>query len=229
MNQRWKQVFLLLPMATFCFVGVTFSGCGESTPVSTKVATKRKALPKLEFHKPRNYALAVERISQIHESLLAEADFPTPTSYTVVEVESEGGEITQASYQLVEGSYESEANEACCDHHCDHEGEEHAHSHRDPFAVESEKLTVIVDAFTELNDIVKWLPSIASGSDLYSADIDSIKSASQTMLSALDPVENADTEESKLKTYRTNADELGTSVKQLKELVKENSAKILAD
>jgi hypothetical protein len=230
MNRNLRSNILFFSLAAFCFSNLVFcAGCGETTPVSTKVATERKELPKFSFHKPRNYALAVERVAQIHRSLVSEGDFPTPTSYTVTKVEgADDSNVTQASYQLVEGSYESEARHECCDHHCDHEGEDHSHSHRDPFAAQSEKHTVIVDAFSELSDIVGWLPSIASDSELYSADIDTIKATSEEMLSTLNSVAG-DTEESKLESYRTKVDALDMSVEKLESMVKENGAKVLAD
>lgn len=230
MNRFLPHSALVLHLAAFGLASLLLcSGCGDATPVSTKVATERKELPKFSFHKPRNYALAVERVAQIHESLISEGDFPTPTSYTVTKAgDSDGANVAQASYVLVEGSYQSEARHECCDHHCDHEGEDHTHSHRDPFATEPEKHTVIVDAFTELADIVGWLPSLASDSELYIADVDAIKSASQEMLSTFGSVEG-DTKESKLESYKTNADALGSSLEKLKALVKESSAKVLTD
>ncbi len=226
-------------MACFLVAGMmlTFSGCGES---STTTASATKAPPKLDFHKPRNFSLAVERLRIVHDVLLSESEVPQPVTYTVVEVNHAHGDGNpHVHYKLV--SKTGPNGEECdCEHdhdtghdhdhdhdhaHDDHDHEEHGHGHRDPFESTAPRHTIVVDVFTELSDIVRWLPAIAADGDMSADDWKKVKSASETIGTQLESCTGESA--AKHSSYKSKADTIGAMISELETLVKPSEAKIL--
>lgn len=211
-------------------------GCGQPT------TTASKEPPKLDFHKPRNFSLAVERIRKIHDLLVAESEVPKPISYTVVEVSHAHGDgVSHVHYKLLDKTNRHIAEDCDCGHdhevdkhdHArddhDHDGHDHGdeHGHKDPFETGPPQHTVVVDVFTELSDVVRWLPEIAADGDMLGDDWKQVKSISDEMTAQLESLAGADEPTVQHSSYKSKAESIGDKIGQLEALVKPNAAKIL--
>ena len=220
-------------------------GCSESSNAGTSQA---KALPKLSFHKPRNFGLAVERIRTIHDELTTSDELPLPISYTVAEVSDGNSEVR---YELVSASVAGGSLKECeCGH--DHGDTDHDHEEEQPekdaladseskntkddcevcdvhattFTAGPATHTVYIDVFTELDDVVKWLPSIVDDSDFDSSEQEKIVAASQQLATQLKSF-GAESEAEKKKQYLAEVDSINKLIEELETNVKPNAAAIL--
>lgn len=218
-------------VSAFCVASIVCCiGCNQPVESGSNGA-KKKALPKLSFHKPRNFGFAVERLREINDLLVAEAELPRPLSYTVIETSHAHGDgKSHVHYSLVKGSVEG-GHESCdCDDPSHDHGDEHdhdGHGHKDPFAPEPEQHTVRVDIFTELTDIVRWLPAIASDSDMPADDWKMVKSTSEELGQTLETITGNGDEKANRESYREQVEKVNANLKKLEALVKPNAAKIL--
>ena len=210
-------------LVAFCVASlVLYAGC-ENASVS-ETATK-KAPPKLSFHKPRSFRLAVERIREIHDSLVADGEMPQPISYTVVEVShAHAGGKSHVHYHLVESEHE--------DCECE-DGHDHGHDHghdKDPFQNEAEpkpgQHTVVIDAFTELRDVARWLPAIASDSDMPADQWKQVESIAANLTDRLEKVSGTDASSQRTQ-YKSKQEEISAEVSKLEAFLKPNAAKVL--
>ena len=151
-----------------------------------EVAPKEKALPKMDFHKPKEFKAAVDRIRELHDAFCSEDSLPDPISYTVVEVSHSHGEgDSHVHYHLFKEKSHDHEHEDGHDHEGGHDHEDdHDHDHGDEN--ELKKHVVTVDIFTELKDIVRWLPAIASNGDMSQDNWEQAKQISDAMSDHLD-------------------------------------------
>ncbi len=210
LNQKSSLVAAVVITMTFLVVGC-------SNEVATK--SKAKALPKLDFHKPASFAAAVKRIRELHDAIASTDALPEPVSYTVVEVSHSHGEgDSHVHYHLDEpGDHDHGHDHDHGDH--DHDDHDHGdHSHEDPFD-KPIKHTVSVDVFTELKDIVRWLPAIASDGDLPQETWNEAKTISEEMTSSLEKVLVSDDPSTQRTSYQSDPSVLEKSITALETLL----------
>jgi ABC-type Zn2+ transport system substrate-binding protein/surface adhesin len=215
LNQKSSLVAAVVITMTFLVVG-----CSNEVAVETKA----KALPKLDFHKPANFAAAVKRIRELHDAIASSDALPDPVSYTVVEVSHSHGEgKAHVHYHLDEpGDHDHGHDHDEGDHDHDHGDHDHGdhddHSHPDPFD-KPIKHTVSVDAFTELKDIVRWLPAIASDGDLPQETWNQAKTISEEMTNSLEKVLLSDDPSTQRTSYQSDTSVLEKSITALESLL----------
>lgn len=226
MDNVMNMKFLGYLVSTFCVACIVVClGCGQPAD-SESNASAGKAIPKMSFHKPRNFGFAVERLRKLNDLLVAEGELPTPVTYVVEEVNHTHGEgNAHVHYNLVKGSPELESIACECEDH-EHSDSHERHDDKDPFAPQPEQHTIRVDIFTELADIAKWLPSIASDSDMSADDWKTVKSSAEELGNKLELLP-AGSDEDKRQKYQELAEEVNAVIGKLEALVKPNAAKIL--
>ena len=153
------------------------------TPTSKKV-------PKLRFHCPNTYSAAVTRIREIHKILVSEENLPAPKSYQVVEFTHGEGAAAHSHFRLDNGADED-------DHH----------SHGDETVRDVRRHKITIDIFTELKDIVRWLPGLAADSEMPREAWNSVNETSTKLEKILEPIVNDENSETQMRSdYRKHAD-----------------------
>ena len=150
-------LFVLLISATmFCL------GCGSSGQEKQTAKNTERKLPKLKFHRPKTLTAAVERLTKIRNDLESSDQIPAPTKFTVIELIHGTGASAHSHYNLAKPS--SSDPTAGEDHDHDHE-EDHDDHHED---MESSEVIheIEIDVFTELTDVLGWLPKIAAAAEV---------------------------------------------------------------
>lgn len=150
------------------------------------------ATPKLSLHKPKTLTAAVERLQQIHRSLLGDGDFPAPTTIQYVEV-IHGTGASGHSHYYTAADFEATGGADDHDHDHDHGHDDHGHDdhdhagerHREEGEV-IKRRSLEVDLRTELTDIVRWMPDIAAKSDLNESQWNFVKSISDQLTAIID-------------------------------------------
>ncbi|QEG23952.1 hypothetical protein [Mariniblastus fucicola] len=219
-KQSLPGVSWLLIAAAFLFVG-----CGEEVAVEQAA----KPLPKLDFHKPESFEAAVARIREIHNAIVSEEALPAPITYTVVEVSHAHGDGNpHVHYHLAETedhSHEGHDHEGHDHEGHDHEGHDHDghdhgdHDHRDPFKAEPPRHKVSVDLFTELEDIVRWLPAIASDGDLPQDQWNQANALSEDMTGRLESIQGDGMPLLQRASYQEKAAEMEKCLGELEAIV----------
>lgn len=127
--------------------------------------------PNLSLHKPKTLVNAVQRLSQMHDALRADGEFPTPITIQYVEViHGQGASGHSHFYSATE--YDATEGDGEHDGHPGHHSEEN----------ETVKYhSMEVDLRTELTDIVGWLPDIAAKSNLDETDWNAVNSVSDNL------------------------------------------------
>ena len=230
--------FFLGIMAVACVGIVSFSGCEQVSDVSK---AKKKPLPKMDFHKPDSFSAAVGRIREIHDTLVSEDKLPAPITYTVKEVShSHGDGDAHVHYHLADEHTHDHGDHDHGDHdhgdhdHGDHDHDDHDHGdhdhgdhdhgdhdhgdhdHADPF---QPRHRIVVDIFTELNDIAKWLPAIASDGDLPRDSWNASKEVSEKITSHLETVAGSDMPLVQRSNYKSDSSEMEKWIQELESLV----------
>jgi len=198
MNQ--KQ-FKCLTLFAVLMAGLGWaSGCVESGS-SAGVATQKK-LPKLFYHCPESGDEAITRMKELVDGLVAEGEVPAPIEYTVREVIHGTGASGHSHYYLIkDGVQQTEDDEE--EHHGDIESSEVMH-------------TVQVDAFTELYDVVQWLPKMALKEHLGKQQWVATKKISDEMLDAMSIFdEKKTTAEQKRELIRSKSKQFSDWVEQV--------------
>jgi ABC-type Zn2+ transport system substrate-binding protein/surface adhesin len=217
MTIKRASAFLL---TLFC---VTMIMCGTGCQqTASKSGAKENELPKLKFHKPHNFRLAVERLREIHDLIVAEEELPAAITYTVVEVRHAHADgESHVHYNLVKDEdHDHDEHEEGHEHHGDHE-------HEEAFDEETKEHIVHVEIFTELTDIVRWLPGIASDSDMAAVDWKLVDATSDELTSKLEPITGAGAVKTQREKFRNSADEISAAITKLEAIVKPNAAKVL--
>ncbi|MFK7766155.1 MAG: hypothetical protein AB8B55_02850 [Mariniblastus sp.] len=171
--------------------------------------------PKLSLHKPKELSAAIQRVSQLHESLMASGDFPSPVKIPYVEV-IHGEGAAGHSHFYSEADYEAtEGNTA----HDGYPGEHHE---------EDEKVkhhTMEIDVRTELTDIAGWLPDIAAKSNLNEADWNSVKSLSSSFTKVISEIAPDASDASFRESWKLKSKEIEAMLDDFGELVDSSGAK----
>ena len=136
-----------------CFLIV--SGCELQTSANAASdGSSDNKLPKLRFHQPATFDLAVSRIREIVGVAVSDNPLPAPKSFRVLEVVHGSGTAAHSHYYLAkEGEQPAEPDD------------NHGHVTTDKKIHE-----VQVDMPTEFVDILRWLPEIAAAGDMGEAD-----------------------------------------------------------
>lgn len=177
-------------------------GCeGESKQANSNLKNAvSSSHPKL--YKPKTFTAATQRLKQIHESLIADGDFPDPVKVEYVEVVHGHGPsahshfYSAASYQANEngrghGEYLNGRSEA----------EESVKHH-----------SMEVGLRTELADVIVWLPKIAAKSNLSEADWKSVDSISSQLTKIVDEI-GADLPDASFRdAWKLKSDEIKTAL-----------------
>lgn len=136
--------------------------------------------PNLSLHKPKTFASAVQRLKQMHESLLADGEFPEPITIQYVEV-IHGTGASGHSHFYSAADYEASGDEHKDDGYPgEHSAEDETVKHR----------SMEVDLRKELTDIAGWVPGIAAKSNLNETDWNSIKSTSIRLSKIIGAIES---------------------------------------
>ena len=78
-----------------------------------------------------------------------------------------------------------------------------------------------MDIFTELNDIVRWLPDVAADSDMSKQSWNSVKETSTQLVKVLEPIVSEEAPESQMrKAYRKIADSADPMIKKFEAVIK---------
>lgn len=181
----------------------SLAGCGESGKSEvTGGDSVQVELPKQTFHRPENFTLAVARLSEIVLALRSDFALPAPKKFKVLEVIHGTGSSAHSHYYLADS-----------EHHDDH-GHEDLES--------SEKLHDIeVDVYTELNDIVRWLPKIAGDGDMDKETWDQVNQLSKAFQDHLESVCDAKEGDELRDAIRSEAETIGEWIETLKKLAAE--------
>ena len=145
------------------------AGCNQGSLGEPKTESVTK-LPKMKFHRPNSFPVAVSRLVEIHQCILSERPLPDPKIFQVVEVIHGSGPGAHSHYHLANDS------------------SGHKHAHSDEHAVEesNEKRHIVeVDVITEMADIIRWLPKIAGDTDMDKDFWNSVKTESGRIQSDL--------------------------------------------
>lgn len=135
-----------------------FAGCSRDPAINFS-ERHVQTLRKMKFHRPGNAKLATIRMRQIHNVLNSETETPDPIQFSVVEVIHGEGKNSHSHFYL-ESNWDPEFD----DDHGGMKTEVKGHQHR-------------VDIFTELLDIVAWMPNIAAASNLTEEEWNTVTSA----------------------------------------------------
>ena len=185
-------------------------GCDQSNPEADSGPKGKMA-----FHKPADFTLAVTRLRELHDQLVSEAELPEPISYTVVEVSHRHGEgKSHVHYHLADENLDHGHGDHSDGH--DINGHEHEESTEAPV-----KHQVVVDVFTEIQDVARWLPGITSDSDMSEEDWIQVKELSNSMGEHLAPLAEMGTPVEQRKHYQTKSAELEDSIARLESLMPE--------
>ncbi len=154
-----SRSYRMVPSCLFVVVlELCFAGCTRGT-VYEDSEKHLQTLPKLKFHRPKTARLATIRMRQIHNVLNSETETPDPIQFSVVEViHGEGGDSHSHFY------LESKWNPEFDDDHGGMKTTVKTHQYR-------------VDIFTELLDIVAWMPNIAAASNMTEEEWNAVISA----------------------------------------------------
>ena len=196
--QTRPTIHSILIVLTILTVGLPLlSGCNPTT--GTMVADDSpKKLPKLKFHKPKSFQIAVARLDELRQIVISDEPLPPPKRFKVVESIHGTGPGAHSHYNLAkEGASQSQADAKAHGHgHDEEESSERIHD-------------VEVDAITEMVDIVKWLPNIAGDTDMDKTNWETVKTDSAGLHAALiETFEASDSPEMKRQTLRQLDDQI---------------------
>ena len=151
------------------------------------------------FHKPADVQQAVNRLTEIHDQLVADGPIPEPREF-----HAHGHDHGDSGHG----------------HSHSHHG--HSHSHHDHGHDHGEEEIVTVGIFEEWNDIVRWLPSIAADSDLSEAEWKRINSCCDDLSNLGSGFEGDTPDTEKRDQFRENAGEIKRCLTTLQNTVSEN-------
>lgn len=194
-----------------CMLPFALSGCAEpnsATSSSDGSSGAKKSLPYFSFHKPKEVKVAVGRIRELHDAITGSDPLPEPIFYQVKEVVHGSGASGHSHYYL----HDPEKNE---------EGESEPHD-EDGHVTTAENIhDVTIEPLAELKDILRWLPKIASNSDMPESDWEKVSQISKEMSPQLiEMVKQSSDSEKCRASYREASDSMANKISVLEELVK---------
>ena len=192
-------------LVTCCFV--LSLGCGPqpgnaASAKKTEMADAKGGLPNNRFHRPKQLGPAVARLRELHEAIVAEGPLPEPIKVKVIELIHGSGPSAHSHYHLADDK----------DHGTHHEEGEKEKVHE-----------YTVDAISELNDIVGWLPRIAGSSDLNENEWNGLKKLSDEFSAELETAfGDSEDVESKRSAYQSVSEAAASNIESIEELVAKN-------
>lgn len=148
------QIAAWLCVGCFLFGAV---GCSQSGAQKAGGSQQTK-LPKLKFHRPKSLLAVAKRLDEICTALQSEGPIPEPIQFTVIELVHGEGSGAHSHYYLDKSAGSSDPNVEAGDEpdYDDHGG------------MKSVELThqLEIDVFTELSDVILWIPNIAAAEGL---------------------------------------------------------------
>ena len=181
------------------------SGCNNPTQSTSESKPAADSGPNLSFCRPKKLSVAIARLQEMHESLMADGDFPSPVKVDYVEVIHGTGPSGHSHYYLA-ADYEAQE-----DGHSEHEG----HHHED----EAIKHSVLeVDLRSELANIVSWLPDLAAKSDLGESDWKTVSAVSNNFKEMLAAIPSDSTDAAFRDAWTGRASEIKTELEQLSKI-----------
>ena len=172
-----------MKLVSYCLLALLLiaTGCNNAGSESETGAEQvsQGGLPKLNLHKPDSLAAAAERLETLIAALSSDGPVPEGKQLRVLEVIHGTGSSAHSHYYLA-----NDEGEAITDHgHDDHEDMEEEQKIHD----------VVIDPFTELVDIARWLPDIAGDGDLPREAWTKVNKAAGEMQKILDQMPSGDT------------------------------------
>lgn len=208
MTTKTAKSILLIAMCGLlagCDVGMREA----SSPQNNPSLSHSEAHPKLSFHKPKNFVSAVGRLREIHESLVADGEFPEPVSFQYVEVIHGEGPSGHSHFYTAE-SYDANHDS----HHDQYPGENHEHEEDETVKYHS----TTVNVRTELTDVVAWLPEIAAESDFNEADWNSVKTISEQLKEFLEAIDSSSPDASFRDAWKLKSEDIRALLGELEML-----------
>ena len=194
--------FLILGLLLGSFVLIGCDNSKSANKSSEKDNTAEKKLPNLKLHKPKTFELAVARLREMHSVVKGEDEIPAPKVFNVIEIIHGEGAGAHSHYHLDDGT-------------------EHTHDDDDDHAETSKELKheVQVDFFTELNDVIRWLPDVASDGDMNEKDWNSVKTITKSLMDQVKEGIGKSSDAEKRKSLQGIAGELDSEIQKLEKLV----------
>ncbi len=181
------------------------AGCGDAVTANGDAGQKSgSGLPNERFHRPAKLEVALPRLRQLHDAIVAEGELPAPIVIKVAELVHGTGASAHSHFHLA-GEYDG--------HHEEGE-EEKIHQYE-------------VDAIQELEDIVGWLPRIAGSSDLKEKQWKRLKELSTAFESDIEAAFGSATDlQEKRKAYRSIDKKSNDHIEAIEKLVAESLEKL---
>ncbi len=201
-----------LSIVSLILLFAMLTGCDSKTSQmnsGAKQGDSEHLHPFLELHKPKELAVAVARIGEIHQSLMTSGEFPSPIKVEYVEVIHGEGASRHAHFYLT-SEYNNSGGEV---EHDGFPGEE---------AEEDEKVKNHVMEITsreELGDLAGWLPGIAAKSSAGEEDWNSVSEVSKRLKEIIESIPTDATDVSFLEAWQTKAKDVESMLDKLNEVV----------
>ncbi len=191
---------------------VMLTGCDSKTSQSDPVAEKEQSTqrhPFLELHKPKELAVAVTRLVEIHESLMGSGEFPSPIKIDYVEVIHGEGDSGHSHFYLA-SEYSESGGEVESDGYPGEEVE----------VDEKVKHYVMeVGSRAEIGDVASWLPGIAAKSNVGESDWTSVSEVSKGLKDIIDSIPDDATDVSFRESWKTKVKDVESMLGKLREIV----------
>ena len=220
-------------------------GCGSSDSEAINESSKKK-LPKLKFHRPKTILAAANRLDELSKALQSDDPIPAPIKFTVIEVIHGKGVGAHSHYHLSTASspsgsddheeegheeegheeegHEEEGHEEEGHEEDGHEEEGHEEDDHDDGHIQTGELTheVEIDAFTELSDVIRWVPKIAASEGLGESDWMTVnKKVGELKGTFLSELEKAKEDSTKRQVFKKHAN----GIEQLIQIIRPLSKK----
>ena len=183
-------------------VATLLVGCNGNSRQADSNQKKAVSSSHPKLYKPKTFSAATQRLKQIHESLVADGDFPDPVKVEYVEV-LHGQGASAHSHFYSAASYQANKNGHGHDDHSD------GHSEVDERVKHH---SMEVGLRTELADIIIWLPKIAAKSNLSEADWISVDSISSQLTKIVGEI-GADLPDASFRdAWKLKSDEIKTAL-----------------
>lgn len=185
------------------FVAALLVGCSAEPRQANSNHGDSSSHP--ELYRPKTMPVAIQRLKQIHESLMAEGEFPAPVTIEYVEVLHGQGASAHSHFYL---AADFEANE---------NGEGHDRHKEDDERVKHHSMEVGLR--TELVDIITWLPKIAAKSNLNESNWNSVNSISSRLAKIIDEVGVDVSDDSFRESWKSKSDEIQPMLNEIQAII----------
>ena len=207
------HVSRLLVGVFLCAMCLSLSGCvPPGSETSSDDGSAKSSLPYFSFHQPKEIKVAVERMRELHGAITSSDPLPEPIFYQVKEVIHGSGPGKHSHYFF-------HNPESAKDGAGDHDGEA---VEDDGHVTTGEELhDVTIGPLTEMKDLMRWLPEIASNSDMPENDWVKFNRISKELTPQLREIlkQSTDSQERRA-SYRKLSASVGSQISILEELVK---------